>query len=165
MARVSFDVHTSLSPKRVMSILTDFSARRPNLWPTLAPELYEVLRLEPGRALVQEGSLRPARIWERVRYEWWDGRVRWTVRASNYCQPGSYVEVRVHPAAGGGSVVRVDWNRRGVGVKGRMLVALTTLSRGAIIRSKAFERAFDRAANAAVGEATGDASRGGSATC
>ena len=91
--------------------------------------------------------------------------MQWTVRASSYCQPGSYVEVRVNPVAGGGSVVRVDWNRRGVGVKGRMLVALTALTRGAILRSKAFERAFDRAANAPVGEAAGDGSRGGFSTC
>jgi hypothetical protein len=76
-----------------MSTLTDFSARRPEMWLTLAPELYEVLRLEPGRALVQEGSLRPARIWERVRYEWSAGRARWN-RAGEQLLPAQQHRAR-----------------------------------------------------------------------
>jgi hypothetical protein len=146
MARVKFDLRTRLPPERVMSMLTDFSARRPNLWPTLVPELYKVHRLEPGSACVEEGSLFPALIWERVENEWWADRVRWTVRKSNYCKPGSYVEVTVGPGAGGGSRVRVEWNRRGDGFKGKILIALVVLTRGANIRQKVFQSAFDRAA-------------------
>src|SRR5262249_30296090 len=41
IARVTFDMQTALTPKRVPAILTGFSKRRPELWPTLAPELFE----------------------------------------------------------------------------------------------------------------------------
>jgi len=93
---------------------------------------------------VKEGSTFPRRIWERDDYEWSADRVRWTVRESNYCQPGSYVKVSVRPEAGGGSRLRVDWNRRGVGVRGKMMIAFVVLTRGTIIRRKVFQRAFDR---------------------
>jgi hypothetical protein len=145
MARVSFDIHTSLPPERVMLMLTDFSADRPDVWPMLAPELYEVHTLGSGTADVKEGSLYPALIWGRDHYQWSVDRVRWTVRESNYCQPGSYVEVRVRPDAGRGSKLHVDWSRRGIGIKGKILITLVVLIRGAIIRRQVFQRALDRA--------------------
>jgi hypothetical protein len=145
MPRVTFDIHTSLPPERVMSMLTDFSPRRLDLWPMLAPELYKVHELEQGSADVKEGSLYPAVIWERDHYEWSADRVRWTVRESNYCQPGSYVEITVRPRPGGGSQLSVDWNRRGIGIKGKILIALVVLTRGANIRRKVFQCALDRA--------------------
>jgi len=111
----------------------------------LAPELYEVHRLGSGSADVKEGSLYPALIWEQDHYEWSADRVRWTVRDSNYCHPGSYVEVGVRPEADGGTRLQVDWNRRGVGIKGKMMIAFVVLTRGAIIRRKVFQRALDRA--------------------
>ena len=143
MARVAFDIHTKLPAKRVMSMLTDFSSRRPELWPMLAPELFEVYRLGATSADVKEGSLYPALIWERVHYDWSADRVRWTVQESNYCKPEDYVEVKVRERAGAGSQVRVDWSRRGVGFKGKLFVTFVVLTRGSIIRRKAFESAFD----------------------
>src|SRR5215469_4985778 len=119
-----------------MLVLTDFSSHRPDVWPMLAPELYEVHRLGSGSADVL--------IWEQDHYEWSADRVRWTVQESNYCQPGSYVEVGVRPEADGGTRLQVDWNRRGVGIKGKMMIAFVVLTRGAIIRRKVFQRAFDR---------------------
>ena len=56
MAQVAFDVHTKLSPEQVMSMLTDFSPRRPELWPTLARELYCVHKIMTTSAEVQEGG-------------------------------------------------------------------------------------------------------------
>jgi hypothetical protein len=144
MPKVSFDLRTAVPPERVMAMLTDFSPNRPEIWPMLAPELYEVYRLDAGSASVKEGSTFPRRIWERDDYEWSADRVRWTVRDSNYCQPGSYVEVGVRPEADGGTRLQMDWNRRGVGIKGKMMIAFVVLTRGAIIRRKVFQRAFDR---------------------
>jgi hypothetical protein len=133
-------------------MLTDFTTRRPEFWPTLARDLYEVYEVGPTSAEVKEGSLKPFVIWERDHYDWSiTGRVRWTVRASNYCTAGSYVEARVHPAADRGATVNVEWNRTGIGVRGRILIALVVLTRGAIIRRKVFEYAFDRALQNAVG--------------
>jgi len=144
MPKVSFDLRTAVPPERVMAMLTDFSPNRPEVWPMLAPELYEGYRLDAGSAYVKEGSTFPRRIWERDDYEWSADRVRWTVRESNYCQPGSYVKVSVRPEAGGGTRLHVDWNRRGVGVRGKMMIAFVVLTRGTIIRRKVFQRAFDR---------------------
>ena len=109
MPKLSFDFRTAVPRERVMAMLTDFSPNRPEIWPMLAPELYEVHRLDAGSASVKEGSTFPRRIWERDDYEWSADRVRWTVRDSNYCQPGSYVEVSVRLEADGGTRLHVDW--------------------------------------------------------
>ena len=42
MPKVSFDLRTAVPPERVMAMLTDFSPNRPEIWPMLAPELYEL---------------------------------------------------------------------------------------------------------------------------
>jgi hypothetical protein len=117
MPRVRFDMKTTLSPEQVMSMLTDFSPNWPNLWPMLAPELFEIYSVELTSAEVMEGSRRPALIWERDHYEWSADRVRWTVRESNYCKPGSYVEVTVRKAAADGSQIHVDWTGREWGAR------------------------------------------------
>ena len=146
MPRVAFDMHTVLPAERILAMLTDFSERRPALWPTLAPELYEVYDVSATSADVKEGSLKPILIWERDHYDWSiPGRMRWTVRESNYCTCGSFVEATIRHAADGGTSVHVEWNRTGVGLKGKALIALVVLSRGAIIRRKVFKAAFDRA--------------------
>ncbi len=99
MPRVTFNMHTGLPPEQVLAMLTDFSARRLELWPTLARELYEVYEVGATSADVKEGSPWPSRMWERVHYNWSvPGRVRWTVQESNYFAPGSYVEVTVQKA-------------------------------------------------------------------
>jgi hypothetical protein len=77
-------------------------------------------------------------------------RVRWTVRESNYFARGSYVEVRVRLKLDGGSHLDVEWKGRGVGFKGKLLIALVVLTRGKNVRSKAFQSAFDRALTSAL---------------
>lgn len=152
MPRVTFDMHTRILPGQVLAMLTDFSKRRPELWPTLARDLYEVYELGATSADVKEGSAWPTRMWERVHYDWSvPGHVRWTVQESNYFALGSYVEVTVQKAATAGSQVRVEWNRTGIGPKGKALIWLVVLTRGAIIRRKVFQRAFDRAVQSLSG--------------
>ena len=53
MPKVSFDFRTAVQPERVMAMLTDFSPNRPELWPMLAPELYQVYRLDARSAYVR----------------------------------------------------------------------------------------------------------------
>jgi hypothetical protein len=43
------------------------------------------------------------------------------------------------------SKLHVDWSRRGIGIKGKILIELVVLTRGAIIRRQVFQRALDRA--------------------
>ena len=61
MPKVSFDLRTAVPPERVMAMLTDFSPNRPEVWPMLAPELYEVYRRNADSAYVKEGSTFPRR--------------------------------------------------------------------------------------------------------
>ena len=61
MPKVSFDFHTAVPSERVMAMLTEFSPNRPEVWPMLAPELYEVYRRNADSAYVKEGSTFPRR--------------------------------------------------------------------------------------------------------
>lgn len=57
MSRVTFDTHTRTPPEQVLAILTDFSTRRPELWPTLARDLYEVYQVGATSADVRGEAL------------------------------------------------------------------------------------------------------------
>jgi hypothetical protein len=146
MPRVTFDMQTSLPPEQVLALLTDFSPRRPQLWPTLAEDLYEVYDVGATSADVREGSPGPVRMWEWAHYDWSvPGRVRWTVQESNYFKPGSYTEVIVEPGDKGGSQIHVESNRTGIGLKGKAITYLNVLSRGSLLRRGVFQPAFDAA--------------------
>jgi hypothetical protein len=130
MAHVELDIDTPLSPERVISGLTDFSERRPEIWPGLHPSLYEVHSVGDTWAEVMEGSRLPVMpVWEIEYYDWSvQDTVTWTVKESNFCTPGSSVSAQVGPGPGSGSRVHVTWNRTGVDFKGRMLVGIIKLS-------------------------------------
>jgi hypothetical protein len=132
MARVELDIDTPLSPERVLSALTDFSERRPEIWPGLHPSLYEVRSLGETWAEVKEGSRAPGMtVWAIERYDWSaPGSVTWTVKESNFSAQGSSVSAHVRPGPGGGSRIHVVWNRSGVNFKGRMMVGMIKLSSG-----------------------------------
>ena len=152
MPLVTFDMQTRLPPEQVLAMLTDFSSRRPQLWPTLAEDLYEVYDVRPTSADVKEGSPGPVRMWERAHYDWsLPGRVRWSVLESNYFVPGSYTEVAVQEGAKGGSRIHIESNRTGIGLKGKALTYLNVLSRGSILRRKVFQPAFDKALRSGSG--------------
>ena len=104
----------------MISALTDFSERRPEIWPGLHPSLYDVRSVGDTWAEVKEGSRAPGMtVW-----------VTWTVKESNFCASGSSVSAQVRPGPGGGSRIHVTWNRTGVGFKGRMMVGMIKLSGG-----------------------------------
>ena len=132
MAHVELDIDTPLSPERVIGGLTDFSERRPEIWPGLHPSLYEVHSVGDTWAEVKEGSQAPGMtVWAIEHYDWSvPGTVTWTVKESNFSAPGSSVSAQVRPGPGGGSRIHVTWNRTGVGLKGRMLVGMIKLSGG-----------------------------------
>jgi hypothetical protein len=132
MAHVELDIDTPLSPERVIGALMDFSERRPEIWPGLHPSLYEVHSVGDTWAEVMEGSRLPVMtVWAIEYYDWSvPDIVTWTVKESNFCASGSSVSAQVRPGPGGGSRIRVTWNRTGVGFKGRMLVGIIKLSGG-----------------------------------
>jgi Polyketide cyclase / dehydrase and lipid transport len=146
MARIEKDLQTALPPDRVVAALTDFSDRRGEIWPLLDASQFKVLETGETSALVREGSSKPFRVSAVERYDWSvPGVVRWTVQESDSFMPGYGMEVRVTPAAAGGSTVHVVWERVGKDFKGKFIVGLLVLLRARPIFS-GFQTAFDRIA-------------------
>jgi hypothetical protein len=88
-----------------------------------------------GTADVREGNKSP-KIWAREHYDWsTPGTVRWEVVESNFCDPGSYVEVRITPGEQGGSRLHVVWNRTTNSLKWKAMLALIPLTGGAPVKS------------------------------
>jgi hypothetical protein len=138
--RFSFDVPASV--EAVIEALTDFSPRRPEIWPDLDPSVYRVLELHETSALVREGQRLP-KLWALEEYDWSEpATVRWTARESNFCAPGSFMSVRVEPS-GGGSRLDVTWDRTGTILKGKAIVALVRMSRGRPL-AKSYAAALSR---------------------
>src|SRR5207245_1865942 len=91
----------------------DFSERRPEVWPNVAPDLYTVHRLDETSADVTEGGRAgPMVAWERCDYDWsTPGSVFATVTDSNVYTAGeSSWEIRATPAAEG-SRIEMIWVR------------------------------------------------------
>lgn len=129
MTELRFTVEAPVPAERVLAALTDFSDRRPDLWPELDSDLYRVEELGETTALVREGQRRP-RLWALEAYDWsTPGEVTWTARESNFCAPGSFMSVRVEDVPGG-SRMHAKWSRAGVGLKGRVIVALMRITKG-----------------------------------
>jgi hypothetical protein len=117
--RVTFTVESSAPPERVLAAATDFSDRRPELWPNSSRKYFKVHERGEDWAEVTEGTDRGGGFWERVRYDWsTPGVVRATVLESNVFTAGTW-ELRADPSPSGGSVVTVVNDRRTKG-KGRL---------------------------------------------
>ncbi len=146
MARLELEIETKLPPDKVMAALTDFSNRRPDVWPDLAREYYKVYSVGEKTADVREGSVKPMRVWAREHYDWsTPGTVTWTVKESNFCRPGSHVSARASPKAGGGSRVQIVWDRTGSNLKGKFIVFMMRLMKGKPIMSS-YKNALDKMA-------------------
>jgi hypothetical protein len=136
MTRIELDISSSLPPDRIIAGLTDFTERRPDLWPGLSRNFYHVYSVGETSADVREGTnAGPMTTWARERYDWSSpGSVTWTVQESNFCEPGSYVSASVSPA-GHGSDIHIVWERTGVGTRGRLIVWLVKALGGRPIAS------------------------------
>jgi polyketide cyclase/dehydrase/lipid transport protein len=133
VACIEFDIRADAPPDAIREALLDFSERRPELWPGLPADQYEVYEVGEAWAEIREGYRGP--IWVRERYEWSaPGQVRFTVVDSGFARPGSYVVVEIEPAPGGGSTLHITWVRWGKGLFGKVFVGLMVLTRGAAIR-------------------------------
>lgn len=108
--RIDCSFETRLSPERCIQTLTDFSERRPAIWPNIDPDRFELHESGESWAVATEGSREPP-VWARERYEWGPDWVTIKALESNFCVPGDGTEVRVSPADGGGSRVELIWER------------------------------------------------------
>jgi len=128
MARVRFEVKSPLEPDAVIGALTDFSERRPELWPAIDPSIYRVHEVTDSSAVVTEGSDVMGGIWATERYEWdGSGRIRATIQDSNFWRPGGTWELTAVTGAGGGSVLTVNRDRRAKNARARVLETMMRL--------------------------------------
>jgi hypothetical protein len=133
VARIEFDIRTDAPPEAVRDALLDFSESRPERWPGLPPDQYEVYEVGDTWAEIREGYR--GRIWVRERYDWSvPGRIEFTAVDSGFATPGSHVVIDIEPTDGGGSRLHVTWERCGKGVFGKLFVALMVMTRGIAIR-------------------------------
>lgn len=131
MVEVRFTEDTRLAPEAVVAAAaTDFSARRPELWPNIDPSAYVVHAAGDTWAEATEGSAILGGIWARERYDWsTPGTIRAEVKASNVFEPGSSWELTVRPAgADGGSSVEWVSRRQVHGLKGQLLGLMLRLA-------------------------------------
>ncbi len=137
MPRLEFDLETSASPERVIAAFTDFSDRRPDIWPGLSRRWYEVYSVGETTAEIREGTGgRRSSIWARERYDWsTPGIVTWTVQESPFSKPGSFVSARVEPRDGGGSKIHVTWVREGTSLPTKAAIWMVKAMKGGPVAS------------------------------
>ena len=125
---------TPLPPDKVLGVLTDFSDRRPVIWPNIDQGHFRVHDQGPNWADVTEGNVL---AWERNRYEWnaGAGEVIVTAVESDSWAPGSQWRYRLQPSAAGGSQVDVTAVRTGRGLRGRLLGSLLGVFGVRVLRS------------------------------
>jgi hypothetical protein len=127
MPRVQFTVESDLPPERVMAAATDFSERRPDLWPNISRKYYEVHEQGANFCECTEGTEIMGGIWARERYEWTSDTILGRAVESNVFHPGGTWELRVEPNGTGGSRIHVDNNRR---PKGKALLLAPMMAIG-----------------------------------
>lgn len=125
MPVIRFHLDSTLSASDVLDVLTDFTPARPEAWPTIDAEHFEVHGLGADWADVTEGT---ASAWEHARYEWDAdaGRVAITTLDSKVFGPGGGWVFQVTPT-GSGSRVDVELTRHPATLKGKVLAALLPL--------------------------------------
>ena len=125
---------TPLPPDKVLGVLTDFSDRRPVIWPNIDHDHFRVHDQGPDWADVTEGNVL---AWERNRYEWNAGAGEVTVTAveSDSWARGSQWRYRLQPNASGGTQVDVTVVRTGRGLRGRLLGSLLGVFGVRVLRS------------------------------
>ncbi len=133
MTAVTFTVDSPRQPHEVIAALTDFTDRRPDLWPAIDRSVYEVHQVGSDVAEVTEGSDVMGGIWARERYEWSSDQVTATLVASNFWHPGGTWQATVTPRDGGGCHIAVTRDRDPKVLKARVLEAMLRVAGAKIL--------------------------------
>jgi hypothetical protein len=125
MPTVRLHMTSALSAPELMAVLTDFSSARPNVWPSIDADHFEVHAVGDTWAEVTEGT---ASAWERARYEWDNQRRRVTVTThdSKVFGPGGGWVFQLTPEAAD-TRIDVELTRRPTTFTRRLLAALLPL--------------------------------------
>ncbi|CRZ16836.1 hypothetical protein [Mycolicibacterium neworleansense] len=135
MPAVSFQMTSALDPVAVMSVLTDFGPTRPQRWPTIDADHFEVHASGDTWAEVTEGT---AAAWERARYDWDTHSRRVTVAThdSKVFGPGGGWVFQLTSQAGG-TRIDIELIRNPTGLKRKLLAALLP-----IVAPRALKKSF-----------------------
>ncbi len=116
MAPIEYTIESEVAPDRVMAAATDFTDRRPDLWPNISRRFWKVHGIGDGWCECTEGSDNLGGVWVRARYEWTDNRVAATVQDSNIFDSGTW-ELTVEPAGDGSRIhAKNEFRTKGKGV-------------------------------------------------
>ncbi|MGI9529873.1 MAG: hypothetical protein ACR2NG_09180 [Acidimicrobiia bacterium] len=127
-------VETDVAADTIRRGLLDFSEERPNRWPTLDPETYQVHWVAETSAEIIEGSPFP-KVRSRERYDWsHPTTITWTAQESNFCTPGSHISMDIQPTPSGESTVAVTWDRTAANGRGRLNLAVIRLGGRRLLR-------------------------------
>jgi hypothetical protein len=127
MAHVRYGADGALPPQRFIDALTDFSDRRPAIWPGLSARLFRVHELGGTWADVTEGTDVLGGIWARERYDWSKpGVVTIHTTESPFFQSGPTATWRVSPTPTG-CHVDVDLHRIARSPRGYLVGVLVSL--------------------------------------
>src|SRR5436190_19099401 len=145
MAKLQYEADGRVTAADFIRALTDFSERRPELWPDLSARLFLVHELGDTWADATEGSDVLGAVWARERYDWsTPGIVRLTLRDSADFVPGTVIEYHVTDTPGGCHVA-VDFQRIARSPRGRLVGVLVQLV-GARQFATSLRTALDRVA-------------------
>jgi hypothetical protein len=127
MAHVQYEADGPIGADRFLAALTDFTDRRPTIWPGLSPRLYRVHEVGDTWAEATEGSDVLGGIWARERYDWsMPGVVTIECLESPFFQSGPTATWRVSPTASG-CHVEVDLHRIARSPRGLLVGVLVQL--------------------------------------
>lgn len=128
MAKIHYEADGEVSAERFVAALTDFSERRPELWPNLDAKYYRLHERGETWAEVTEGTDVMGGVWARERYDWSaPGSVTLTLLESRDFRPGTQIRCRATERGGGGCHVAVDLQRIAASPRGQLLGAVVQL--------------------------------------
>ncbi len=129
MAKIHYEADGAIAADGFIAALTDFSDRRPELWPNLDDKFYELHDLGETWADVTEGTDVLGGVWARERYDWSEpGVVRLRLVEAIDFRPGTEIVYRVTARPGGGCHVTVEFQRIASSLRGRVVGVAVQLS-------------------------------------
>jgi hypothetical protein len=129
MAKIHYEADGEIPAERFIAALTDFSDRRPELWPNLDTKFFRLFERGDTWAEVQEGTDVLGGVWGRERYDWSEpGRVTLTLLESPDFRPGTVIDYHVNDRPDGGCHVAVDFQRIAASPRGRFVGVVVQLT-------------------------------------
>jgi hypothetical protein len=129
MAKIHYEADGEIPAERFIAALTDFSERRPELWPNLDAKFFRLINRGGTWAEVKEGTDVLGGVWGRERYDWSEpARVTLTLLESPDFRPGTIIAYHVTDRPGGGCHVAVDFQRIAASPRGRFVGAVVQLT-------------------------------------